>query len=398
MDFITHIKEAFTNLLSAKTRSTLAILGIVVGTGSVVALISSSQLATNHALSQFKNLGTNLIVASFNSEQQGVGQQAQTKKIKLSDLPSIANFSPTIVEIAPYTFNYQSLYMNGLHSSGLVLGATETLANIVKIDMAEGRFISVLDKSSLFAVIGYKLADKLKKKGVFNPIGKQISLGKWLFTIIGITKPWQPNFILYADIDNGVIVPIESTFLFSSSASINNLIFRLNSDKVVTSTEALLTKKFKIYAPKTRVNYRTPQQIIDIISKQRRSFSWLLIAIGAISLLVGGIGVMNIMLVSVIERRREIGIRMAIGAKRSDIRWMFLIESVILTLFGGLIGVIFGVGVSAILAIVSKWGYQFYLLPPALGFIVSAFVGVFSGYYPANSASKLDPIQTLQSD
>ena len=124
----------------------------------------------------------------------------------------------------------------------------------------------------------------------------------------------------------------------------------------------------------------------------------MLASIGAISLVVGGIGVMNIMLVSVIERRREIGVRMAIGAKPYDIWKMFLIESIILTLFGGLLGVIFGMGIALGIAYFSGWEFHFYLIPPALGFSVSVLVGIFSGFYPAMSASKLDPIETLASD
>ncbi len=158
-----------------------------------------------------------------------------------------------------------------------------------------------------------------------------------------------------------------------------------------------MTSVFATIAPDKQIRFRDPQQIIDIVSKQRSTFTWLLSAIGGISLLVGGIGVMNIMLVSVIERRKEIGVRMAIGARRKDILEMFLIESVVLTGFGGLIGVIIGTVTTLLLALLSGWEYSFHIFPAALGFVVSTGVGMFSGFYPSYRASQLDPIATLQS-
>ena len=149
-------------------------------------------------------------------------------------------------------------------------------------------------------------------------------------------------------------------------------------DKVVSTFKTRLTKLL----PKHEIFLYDPEQVIKQISAVRHTRDQLLTAIGAISLLVGAIGVMNIMLVSVIERRREIGIRLAIGAKQRDILKMFLVEAVVLTLFGGLLGVIMGVGISVVLAVVHHWGFKFYLMPPLLGFSVSVFVGILSGIYP----------------
>ena len=179
---------------------------------------------------------------------------------------------------------------------------------------------------------------------------------------------------------------------------IQNILFQLHHDTPLDPVKTQLQNVISKITPNTQIRFHDPQQIIDIVGKQRSTFTWLLSAIGGISLLVGGIGVMNIMLVSVIERRREIGIRMAVGARRKDILEMFLIEAVVLTLLGGLLGVILGTATTFILALSSGWEYSFHLLPAALGFIVSAAVGVFSGLYPSYRASRLDPIATLQSE
>ncbi len=396
MSLLIHIQEALANLITSKLRSFLAILGVVVGTGSVVALISSSQLATQHALEQFKSLGTNLL--SMSVQQSSQAQTAQQKQqLQFKDMPILRKSSDEITNIAPYMSLYQSITFHGKDFSGQIIAATQALGKIAKIDVKRGRFVSFLDRHSFYCVIGSKLAKQIKAMGV-DPLYKQIRLGSRVFTIIGVAKPWQPNLFLFVDVNSGVIIPLESGYLLSKNAQINNVLFRLVQNPNLTEVQNVLTEKVKQLLPSKRVKFRNPEQIIQIVAKQRTTFTWLLAAIGGISLLVGGIGVMNIMLVSVVERRREIGIRMAIGARHTDILTMFLIESIILTVFGGIIGIIVGVGISFVLALVTRWTFQLFLLPPILGFVVSVLVGMISGFYPALRASKLRPIETLHAD
>lgn len=401
MNFFSHIKEALANLVTSKLRSFLAILGILVGTASVVALITSSQLATAHALSQIKALGTNLLAMDIQQQQQNpakAAQQQQSAQLTSGNMPSLMKASNEIVKIAPYINLFESVVIQGQQVNSQVLGATASLADIIKIQLSAGRFVSSLDRSSFYCVIGSKLAAAFKAKGISNPIGKQIQLGNWLFTIIGVTEPWTPNFFIYADINNGVIIPLDTSYLLSSYAQINNVLFQLVPQPDINQAQQKIKDKMSQLLPSLNVTFRNPQQLIDLVAKQQATFTYLLGSIGGISLLVGGIGVMNIMLVSVVERRREIGIRMAIGARRSDIRHMFLIEAVILTLLGGIIGIIIGILASFILAVATGWQFFILPIPPILGFVVSVFVGIVSGFYPAYSASKLDPIETLRSD
>lgn len=392
MDFLTHIREALGNLISAKLRSFLAILGVLVGTASVVALISSSQLATANALAQFKALGTNLLAMTLEGQQDT--KTAQQSQLTVADMPKLIKSSPQIVEAAPYINSYETFVFKGQEFNGQVIGATSLFADIAKIELSSGRFIYILDKHNFYAVIGATLANKIRKMGI-EPLYKQILVGRSFFTIVGIAKPWQPNIFLFADINNGIIIPLSASYLVSANAQISNVLLRLVKNPNLNKVQNRLTAVINEILPDKKVSFRNPEQIIKIVAKQRTTFTWLLVAIGGISLLVGGIGVMNIMLVSVVERRREIGIRMAIGARPADILQMFLIESVILTVFGGIFGIIIGVGVSFILAFMTKWEFHLYLLPPILGFAVSVLVGIFSGFYPALRASMLDPIQTL---
>lgn len=393
--FYLHIKEALGNLLNSKLRSILAILGILVGTGSVVALITSSELAASNALSQFRNLGTNLI--SLNVEvPQEKGDTIQD--LKPSDIPALSKASSKILLVSPFIQLFNTIYFQGENLESAVIGADESFMSMLKIKLSEGRFISFLDKNNRYCVIGHKVANAMRQRGIKNPIGQQVKLGDWYFTVIGILEPWKENMFIFVDLNNGAIIPLNKTYLLNRSSKINNILFRLTENASVADVQ----KKIEVTARKilssARFSFRNPQEIIDVMAKQQATFTWLLASIGGISLVVGGIGVMNIMLVSVIERRREIGIRMAVGAKRADIRLMFLIEAIILTLLGGILGIILGIAVSYVLAVLSDWELHFYLLPPLLGFCVSVFVGIISGLYPAVRASRLDPIKTLQSE
>lgn len=372
----------------------LAVLGILVGTGSVVALLSSGQFATEHALAQFKSLGTNLLSVSIMDQADSSQSKQSAKELTLDDVATIKAVSNQIVLVAPYVSSYQSIYIAGIESSAQVVGADEKLDRIAKIKVAQGRGISHLDRFSFYCTIGAKLAKKIKEKGV-NPLGNQIIIGKSLFTIIGINQPWKSNFFFYSDIDNGVMIPIEVAQLIDSNAKIDNILFRLVVDPNLVLAQDAIKKKLAAIVPQKKVEFRNPEQIIDIVGKQRKTFTLLLSSIGGISLLVGGIGVMNIMLVSVIERRQEIGIRMAIGAKRSDVMKMFIIESIILSLFGGVLGIMIGIFISWMIAFFSGWDYYFYVMPPVLGFSVSVLVGILSGFYPAMRASRLDPVEII---
>ena len=395
MEFITSVREAISNLLSAKLRSFLAILGVLVGTGSVVALISSSQLATAHALEQFKKLGTNLLSIYIRDDSNGQ-PSANAKQFTIADTPRLEKASPQIALVSPYTVGFQSMYFGATSLDGQIIGADESFGVIAKTEVARGRFVSYLDSHRFYCVIGNDIAKKIRGLCA-DPLDNQILVGNSMFTIIGILKPWPENFFISADINQSIVIPIAASYFLDKNTQISNILIRLVEHPDIDTAKANISNVMQELLPKKTVVFNSPEQLIDLVAKQKQTASMLLIAIGSISLVVGGIGVMNIMLVSVIERRREIGIRMAIGARQLDILRMFLIESIMLTLFGGILGVGVGVLASFVLATFSHWTFYFYGAPVVLGVAVSVMVGVLSGFYPAWRASKLDPIQTLQS-
>lgn len=389
--------DAITNILSAKLRSALAILGVLVGTAAVVALISSSQLATAHAVAQFKTLGTQLLAVSLYNRSQTADSQLP-QKLTLDSVKKIKGSSAQIINIAPYTYTYNSSSYRKVHEEVAVVGVTDAFKKITQLQVSQGRFVSNLDRSNYFAVIGSNLEEKLKAGGLLNPIGHQLLIGNLFFTVIGILEPWQSNLFVSVPINDSVIIPIAASYLLGNETSINNLIIKLSPDANVKAVENQVKQKILELVPSARVNSRSPEQILKLVSKQRVTFTWLLGAIGGISLFVGAIGVMNILLVSVVERRREIGVRLAIGAQQKEILVMFLIESIVLTVIGGTVGVITGVVFSYVFAHISHWEFQLFLIPPLLGFSVSVIVGILSGFYPALRASRLDPITSLRSE
>ncbi|MCC2666402.1 MAG: macB [Gammaproteobacteria bacterium] len=399
MKLINHLQTGFSNLLAFKLRSILALLGILVGTASVVGMVSGGELATNEALRQFKTLGTDLLAISVSdSSEKNTEAAGSFNQLLLPEAINIGKADPGIIDVAPYSQVYNTMQFDGHTLDGSVLGVTENFARIVHVDVEKGRFISLLDGYAFFCVIGNKINEQIKKLTFQDAIGQQIQIGKNIFTIVGVAKPWPENSFVYADINNTVMVPILTSISLSKYASINNIILRLTSDAVIEDVQKNITNYINGTVANKRLFFRSAKELIARMSKQSQILTVFLGLIGSISLLVGGIGVMNIMLVSVVERRREIGVRLAVGAKRSDIWALFLSEAIMLSFIGGTCGVMIGMMIAYTMALVWHWQFTLFLLPPLIGFSVSVVIGIFFGFYPAYKASRLDPIEALRSE
>jgi putative ABC transport system permease protein len=397
MKFMNHCQQALVNLTSSKLRSFLAVLGILVGTAAVVALISCGQLATEKALKQFKALGTDLLAVAV---YQKIPSKSHSENDSLSSAQwqQLAERVPYVVKIAPYSTAYQPLSFQGKLMHGAAIGADENLASIVHVTLAQGHFVSFLASFEHFCVIGYGLAQQIKAISMDDPIGKQLRIGQSLYTIIGIADRWKENGFFNEDINQSAIIPLAGISLVSKEAKINNAVILLKPDSPIDEVIEEIKQIISSLAPKLSVFPRSAKQIIASMESQGHIFTLLLAVIGGISLLVGGIGVMNVMLVSVSERKKEIGIRKAVGAKNSEIQALFLVESVMLSLLGGILGVILGLVFTRIVAYFSDWTFSIDCLPPIAGFLVSAATGIFFGFYPARRAAKLEPIVSLRSE
>lgn len=399
MNILEQMKEGLSNLYFSKLRSILALLGVLVGTASVVAMVLGGELATNEALRQFKTLGTDLLAVSINaSSEENQVSTGKVESLSLAQAMNLTKAHPSILQVAPYTQLFHPVLYNGNPINGLVLGVTDSFADIVQIKLKEGRFVSIFDKYEFYCVIGNTIYEALKKFSAEDPVGQQIQIGKHIFVIVGVAQAWPENSFVYANIDNAILIPILASTVISKYATINNIIMRLSQDADIKTVEEKVAASINNDISGKQVTFRSAKELIEKMKNQSNILTVFLGLIGSVSLMVGGIGVMNIMLVSVVERRREIGIRLAVGARRRDIAGLFLMEAIMLSLVGGTLGVIIGIVIAYIIALIWNWQFTLFLLPPLVGFSVSVAVGIFFGFYPAYLASRLKPIDALRSE
>jgi len=397
--------ETYSAVTVNKVRSGLTVLGIVIGIGSVIAMISVGQGAQSSIQSSIQSIGSNLIVVTPGA-QRVPGAQVSTGRgaaqtLTLDDATAIENSVTGISAISPEVSRRYQVTARSTNTNTSVVGAEPDYATVHNVNMAIGSFLTDqnITAYSKVAVLGPTTRDDLF--GVGNdPTGQSITINKVQFKIIGVTV--AKGGTGFNNPDDMVIVPITTAqrFLsgqtYVSSINISAQSSQLMSDVQQQVTDLLLTRH-KISDP-TQADFSVLNQadILAAASSVTNTFTFLLAAIAGISLLVGGIGIMNMMLTTVTERTREIGLRKAIGGKNRDITLQFLAEAIMLTLIGGVIGT----AVGWILA----WGVTKFaniatsvsLSSVLLAFGVSAAIGLIFGYYPASRAAKLSPIEALR--
>ena len=389
-------KEAIGSLYAAKQRSLLALVGIVIGIGSVIAMISVGLIAKAEALRQFQELGTEIVNIYARPDRTGPGGGGSGRMLRLADAMGLAEETPSIDAAAPWIQRSGKFQYAGRRvGEGDFLGIGAAFADLNKLILDEGRFISDLDGHRDWCVIGAQIAQAMRGAGARQIVGERIKLEGRLYTIVGVLRSMERGQRSF-DPNRTAFVPISNAQRLFGQPEIRRIIARMQPGAHYTvagqEVKAYLHRK----ARGLRVTVESAKELIKQMQKQAQLFTLLLGAVGSISLIVGGIGVMNVMLVSVTERRREIGIRRALGARRRDIQSQFLIEAVILSLVGGALGIGVGVGASWGLCTYTGWTFLVSPMTMVLGVGVASGVGIFFGLYPAYQASRLDPIAALR--
>ena len=420
--FIDPIASAWTGVITHKLRSILTILGIVIGVGAVIALMSVGKGTTQQILDSIQNMGSNLITVSGSSGMGrsisafGPGGMTVSRTSSLSnistgvtqeDADAIAEEIDNVEAVACSSSTSQQVIFGGTDMNASISGVTASYAEVQDIELSIGSFFNEgeNERTARVAVIGAYVAETLFSGQ--EAVGQVIRIGPTVFTVTGVLEP-SGEEVSYSD--SIVYIPLKTlqqTFSKSKTAQGETIVSSISltttdekySDQVVEDITSLLRDRHNLMpTADDDFNITSMSDIIATFEETSSTLSLLLGAIAGISLLVGGIGVMNIMLVSVLERTREIGIRKALGAKEPDIWIQFLIEASLLTLAGGIIGVAAGWGVAYLL---NALDIMTTLVTADIVFLavgVSVAIGLFFGFYPAWNASRLNPIEALRSD
>ncbi len=401
------IRISLSSLLENKSRSFLTMLGIIIGIGSVIMMVSVGKGAESLILSSIQSFGNrSIFVHPGGGNQAASSHMTSVDKVKYKDYLAMRNLD-YLEDVTPMMiFPTVVTYQNGNQKANII-GSNENYLKSINAEVQEGRFLSLEDQvnSSRVAVIGYKNADTLF--GDQNPIGRNIKISGKNFQVIGIMAVQGTRF--FQDFDERIIVPISTMknellgvdYVMAIMANVKG-----NMNDAIADLTVFIRKRHAIYNPENDPNkddFMVMSQVdaADVFTQVSGVLTMSLVAIAAISLLVGGIGIMNIMLVAVSERTREIGLRKAVGANNSDIMLQFLIESAVLTFVAGALGIIGGVLSSWLISVVlvrfqPDWRFIVTLDSVLVAFGVSVMIGILFGIYPAHSASKLDPIECLR--
>jgi len=383
-----------------KMRSVLTMLGIIIGVGSVIAAVSITTGATKQVENKVTAMGLNVItIFSGNFTSGGTrGGWGSAPTLTVEDAKAIQSEVPGIIGISPEVRDREQILANGLNWNTQTLGESPDFAQIRNWDFSAGAMFSDQDLRTLakVAVVGKTVTDQLFP-GV-NPLGQTLRIRDIPFKIIGLLEP--KGFNLWGqDQDDVVIIPYTSHMRrITSRTFVNSILVQAASADLIDKVQDDITSVLLARHRSTEQDFtvRNQVELMQAATATARIMSVLLGAIASVSLVVGGIGIMNIMLVSVTERTREIGIRMAVGARGRDILVQFLIEAVTLSLAGGMIGVVLGVIATQIVAATTGWPTVTPLIWVGAACVSSAFIGIISGFYPAWKASRLDPIEALR--
>ncbi len=398
--------ETYTALSANKVRSGLTILGIVIGISSVIAMVSIGTGASNSISSSIESLGSNLIQVTPGAQRtQGFGVSAGrggAKTLTNEDAEAIATEIADVQAVDSQVSGRYQITAKGTNTNTSVTGVTSNYPQIRNLEVEEGAFISDTQNNSAskVAVIGPTTRDDLFGEGTTGVVGQSIRINKLEFKVIGVTKAKGGSG--FQNQDDVIYIPVKSAQRYlSGDQYLTTIAVQASSPDAMAQVQAdittLLLDRHRI-SDATAADFSVLNQndILGAATSVTTTLTYLLAAIGGISLLVGGIGIMNMMLTTVTERTREIGLRKAIGAKKKDISTQFLAEAIALTVIGGVVGIALGWLISFVVNLTGLVTTSVSLSSVVIAFGVSAVTGIVFGYYPARKAAGMNPIDALR--
>jgi putative ABC transport system permease protein len=404
MNYTNLLKISGNALLRNKMRTFLTMLGIIIGVASVIAMLGIGQGSKQSIREQMSSMGTNLVFVMPGSQQRGGVQMGPSnmQSLTMDDVEAIRKQCPRVAKVSPEVRSSGQVVMSNKNWPSTIYGGNSDYLLIKKLDVAEGRVFTEKEVHSMAKVclVGQTVVDNLFEKGV-NPIGQTIRFKKIPMLIIGVLAEKGENSF-GQDQDDVIIAPyttVQRRILAIDfiQGIYTSAISEEESNLAIIEIETTLRKQHKIMNPADD-DFRVMAQaeLVKMFTSISDMLTMLLGAIASISLVVGGIGIMNIMYVSVTERTREIGLRMAIGGKGIHIMLQFLIESMMLSVAGGAIGILLGYLISWVVASAMNWPVVIMMQSVVLSFVVCSAIGIFFGWYPARKAASLNPIDALR--
>jgi putative ABC transport system permease protein len=400
------IKIGIRSLISHKLRSFLSILGVVFGVAAVIAMLSIGEGARLEALEQIRLMGTNNIIVKalpLSKERKLEAQQNLSMGLTATDAQRIKEISPLVDAISPIRESQTVARFGDRESNIHLVATTPAYPSVANLRLAEGRFLRQedLEDRRQVCVLGWGKRDELFSHG--NAIGQSINIDGRLYQVVGILEnrdlPKGKNLVVQArDINNDIYVPLATDFSSTSSeANVSEISIRVkDAGQVLAAANMAKSILERIHNRVNDYEIIVPQELLKQSQRTQRIFNIVMGSIAGISLIVGGIGIMNIMLAVITERTKEIGTRRALGANKLDILRQFLVETLVLTVAGGIIGIVLGSAAAKIINYYVAWRTVVSINAVFVSFFVSVLVGVVFGMYPAYKAANMNPIEALR--
>lgn len=399
MSFRVIVKTALRGLLANKVRSFLATLGVIIGVASVILMLGIGEGAKVKVTGEIESFGTNLLMVRPGKKGLHGVRTTEEESLTLEDAEAMSKI-PFVKNVAPEVATMVQLKYFNKNTRSSATGAVPSYLEVRNFEVESGRFLTDQDvrQRRKVAVIGAKVREDLF--GGMDPIGEFIKVKGINFQVIGTLRAKGDRG--WFNPDDQIVIPISTAMKRLLGIDyLRNINIQVESidkmDMVQRAIEAMMRRRHRLTGAEEDDFYiRSQREYLDSMMRVSRTFTFLLAGVACVSLVVGGIGIMNIMLVTVAERTREIGIRKALGGKNRDILMQFLVESLVVSLLGGVTGIVLGIGGGFAVNLSGKYHVIIGWLPILLGSLFSASVGVFFGYYPARKAARLNPIDALR--
>lgn len=391
MNFKQSFKLAVKSLKSSKMRAFLTMLGIIIGVASVIILVSLMNGLSNEMTSRFKDMGTNTITVN-------VMGRGTNRSLSVQDVEQIIEENPGYLEkYSPRVNASVTAKYEATSADTTVNGVNENYDEMQSIAVPKGRFIQYIDceRRQKVCVIGTYLAQKLF--GGMNPVGEHLKINGSAYTVVGVLEEKADSE--EGSADDIIYIPYTTATRLTGNANIGSYyITAADTDQIDTTVAIIKSKLYSVFGDEDAYRVTSMSEMIDMVDEMTGSIALVLVGIAGISLVVGGIGIMNIMLVSVTERTREIGIRKSLGAKRKDIMRQFIIEAATTSSAGGIVGILLGIAAAYVAGVLMDMSVAPSWNAVLIAFSVSVAIGMIFGYFPANKAAKMNPIDALRYD